>query len=129
VRPRGARLGLPAEGAGSVATLIRRAGAFAIDAVGSALVAGAFTAPAPPGNWSLLVFVISYVFFTAAFGQTPGMRVLRLRVIRLDSGGALGIVAAVVRTGLLVLLVPALISDSDARGWHDKAAGAVVVNS
>ena len=122
------RLGLPAEGPGSVATLMRRAGAFAVDAVGSALVAGAFTAPVPPGNWSLLVFVISYVFFTAAFGQTPGMRLLRLRVIRLDTGGALGLVSAAVRTGLLVLLIPALIGDADARGLHDKAAGAVVVN-
>ncbi len=123
------RLGLPPEGPGSVATLIRRSGAFAIDALGSALVASAFTAPTPPGNWSLLVFVIVYVFFTAFFGQTPGMRLLRLRVIRLRTGGPIGIVAAVVRTALLVLLIPALITDADARGLHDKAAGAVVANA
>lgn len=126
---RGVRLGLPAEGPGSVATLIRRAGAFAIDALGSALVAGAFTAPTPPGNWSLLVFSITYAFFTAFFGQTPGMRLLRLRVIRLATGGTLGLLPAVIRTALLILLVPALISDADARGLHDKAAGAVVVNA
>ena len=107
---------------------MRRAAAFAVDALGSALVAGAFTAPTPPGNWSLLVFVIEYVFFTGLFGQTPGMRLLRLRVIRLATGGPLGPVPAVVRTGLLILLIPALISDADARGLHDKAAGAVVVN-
>ncbi len=123
------RLGLPADGPGSVATLIRRAGAFAVDAVGSALVAGAFTAPRPPGNWSLLVFVVEYVFFTALFGQTPGMRLLRIRVLQLRTGGPLGLVPAVIRTTLLVLLVPALITDADARGLHDKAAGAVVVNA
>lgn len=126
---RGVRLGLTADGPGSVATLMRRAGAFAVDALGSALVAGAFTAPAPPGNWSLLVFVIEYVFFTAFFAQTPGMRLLRLRVVRLDTGGPLGIIGAVVRTALLVLLIPALISDVDARGMHDRAAGSVVVNA
>ncbi len=108
---------------------MRRAGAFAVDAIGSALVAGAFTAPQAPRNWSLLVFVVSYIFFTAAFGQTPGMRLLRLRVVRLDTGGPLGIIPAVIRTALLVLLVPALISDSDARGLHDKAVRAVVVNA
>ena len=128
-QPRGARLGLPADGPGSVATLIRRSAAFAVDAIGSALIAGLFTAPELPRNWSLLVFVVVYVVFTAAFGQTPGMRLLRLRVVRLDTGGPLGVPRAVVRTALLVLLVPALLSDRDSRGLHDKAAGAVVVNA
>jgi uncharacterized RDD family membrane protein YckC len=128
-RPRGVRLGLPSEGTGSVATIGRRAAAFAVDSLGSALVAGAFTAPDLPRNWSLLVFCIEYVFFTAIFGQTPGMRLLRLRVIRLDTGRPLGVWRALVRTGLLVLLVPALITDRDRRGLHDKATGAVVVDA
>ena len=127
--PRGVRLGRPAEGTGSVATMGRRAAAFAVDSLGSALVAGAFTAPALPRNWSLLVFCIEYVFFTAVFGQTPGMRLLGLRVIRLDTAGPLGMWRAVVRTGLLVLLVPALITDRDGRGLHDKTTGAAVVNA
>ncbi len=125
--PRGARLGLPTEGAGSAASLGRRCGAFAIDALGSALVAGVFTAPAAPRNWSLLVFVLEYLVFTGLFGQTPGMRLCRLRVVRLDSGRPLGLWRALVRTLLLVALVPALISDRDGRGLHDKAVQSVVV--
>lgn len=125
----GVRLGLPPTGRGAVAGLGRRAAAFAVDAVASALVAGAFTAPAAPRNWSLLVFSLEYVFFTAAFGQTPGMRLLRLRVVRLGTGGPLGGWNALVRTALLVLLVPALITDRDWRGMHDRAAGAAVVNA
>jgi uncharacterized RDD family membrane protein YckC len=98
-------------------------------AFASALVAAAFTAPAAPRNWSLLVFFVEYVFFTGFFGETPGMRVFRLHVIRLDSGRPLGLVGAVLRTVLLVLLVPALITDRDRRGLHDKLVSAVVVNA
>lgn len=125
--PRGVRLGLPADGPGSVATIGRRVAAFAVDALGSALVAGLFTAPELPRNWSLLVFSIEYVFFCALFGQTPGMRLLGIRVLRLDNGRPLGVWRALVRTALLVALVPALITNRDSRGLHDLATGAVVV--
>ena len=129
IGPRGVRLGLPADGAGSIASLARRSAAFAADAFGSALVAAAFTAPAAPRNWSLLVFIVEYLLFTSMFGQTPGMRLLRLRIIRLDTGRPLGLIRAVVRLTLLVLLAPALITDRDGRGLHDKAAAAAVVNA
>ncbi len=56
-RVRGASLGLPREGPGSLAGFGSRVGAFCVDALGSALVAGLFTAPQPPGNWSLAAFV------------------------------------------------------------------------
>lgn len=125
---RGLRLGLPPTGAGSVASFGRRFVAFMADSLGSGLVAGAFTAPELPRNWSLLVFCICYVFFGAFFGQTPGMRLMRVRVLRLDTGGPLGLWRALVRTALLVALVPALITDRDGRGLHDKATTAVVVN-
>lgn len=105
----------------------RRALAFMVDSLGSALVAGAFTAPDLPRNWSLLVFCSVYVFFGAFFGQTPGMRLLGISVVRLDTGGPLGVWRALVRTALLVALVPALITNRDRRGLHDLATGAVVV--
>ncbi|PZS27383.1 MAG: transporter [Pseudonocardiales bacterium] len=127
--PRGVRIGLPADGPGSVATIGRRVAAFAVDSFGSALVAGAFTAPDLPRNWSLLVFVVEYVFFTALFGQTPGMRLLGIRVVRLDTGRPLGVWRALVRIALLVALIPALITNRDGRGLHDLATGAVVVNA
>jgi len=100
-----------------------------VDSFGSALVAGAFTAPDLPRNWSLLVFVVEYVFFTALFGQTPGMRLLGIRVVRLDTGRPLGVWRALVRIALLVALIPALITNRDGRGLHDLATGAVVVNA
>jgi uncharacterized RDD family membrane protein YckC len=125
----GERLGLPEEGVASVAPVGRRIAAFAVDALGSALVAGLFTLPDPPGNVSLLVFFVVYVLFTSLLGQTPGMYVTGLRVVRIDTRGPLGIVRALIRTVLLCLLIPALIWDRDNRGLHDKASAAVVVRA
>jgi uncharacterized RDD family membrane protein YckC len=124
---RGQRLGLPATGPGSLASAGRRLAAFGVDAVLSALVAGLFTAPELPRNWSLVVFFAQYVLFTWAFGQTPGMRLAGLRVIRVDRPARVGVWRSVVRSFLLTLLVPALIWDSDSRGLHDRVADTAVV--
>jgi uncharacterized RDD family membrane protein YckC len=126
-RPRGASLGLPAEGAGSLAAFSTRIGAFLVDSFAAALVAGLFTAPELPGNWSLLSFVVITVVALVVAGQTPGMRLLSLRLAHPRPGERLALWRAVVRTGLLVLLVPALIVDADGRGLHDRLTGTAVV--
>src|SRR3954468_8177157 len=115
-RVRGASLGLPADGAGSLAGFGTRAAAFLVDAFGAALVAGLFTAPHLPGNWSLLAFGVLTVVTLVAFGQTPGMRVLALRLAHPQAGRRLAPWRGVVRTALLMLLVPALVVDADGRG-------------
>jgi uncharacterized RDD family membrane protein YckC len=126
-RPRGAALGLPADGPGSLASFGSRIGAFLVDAVASALVAGLVTAPALPGNWSLLPFGLITVGTLVAFGQTPGMRLLGLRLAHPRAGERLALWRAVVRTGLLMLLVPALVVDADGRGLHDRLTDTAVV--
>jgi uncharacterized RDD family membrane protein YckC len=126
-RVRGAALGLPADGPGSLAGFGQRLGAFAVDAVAAAFVAGLVTAPEFPGNWSLLSFVLITVVFLVATGQTPGMRLLGLRLAHPRPGGRLALWRAVVRTGLLALLVPALVVDADGRGLHDRLTDTAVV--
>ncbi|TFV54268.1 RDD family protein [Geodermatophilus sp. DF01-2] len=126
-RRRGAALGLPAEGPGSLATFSSRVGAFLVDAVTAALVAGLFTAPELPGNWSLLSFGLITVVTLVVFGQTPGMRLLGLRLAHPRSGQRLAPWRAVVRTALLMLLVPALVVDADGRGLHDRLTDTAVV--
>jgi uncharacterized RDD family membrane protein YckC len=126
-RPRGAALGLPADGPGSLASFGSRIGAFLVDAVASALLAGLVTAPSLPGNWSLLPFGLITVGTLVAFGQTPGMRVLGLRLAHPRAGERLALWRAVVRTGLLMLLVPALVVDADGRGLHDRLTDTAVV--
>jgi uncharacterized RDD family membrane protein YckC len=75
-----------------------------------------------------LVFGVEVFVLTAFGGASAGQRLLRLRVVRLD-GRPVGLGTSFVRTALVLLLVPALITDSDGRGLHDKAAGTVLLRS
>jgi uncharacterized RDD family membrane protein YckC len=125
-RRRGASLGLPDHGPGSLASFGTRMVAFFVDALASALIAGLFVAGLP-GNWSLLVFAVVTVGTLIVFGQTPGMRLLGLRLAHPRAGERLAPWRAVVRTGLLILLVPALVVDADGRGLHDRLTDTAVV--
>jgi uncharacterized RDD family membrane protein YckC len=126
-RVRGAALGLPAEGPGSLATFGSRVGAFLLDSLASILVAGLFTAPRLPESWSLLAFALITVVTLVLFGQTPGMRLVGLRLAHPRPGARLALWRAVVRTALLCLLVPALVVDADGRGMHDRLTDTAVV--
>ena len=126
-RVRGASLGLPAEGPGSLASFGARVAAFLVDAVAAALLAGLVTAPDLPGNWSLLAFAVLTVVTLVAVGQTPGMRLLGLRLAHPHPGRRLAPWRGVVRTALLVLLVPALVVDANGRGLHDRLTDTAVV--
>lgn len=126
-RPRGASLGLPSDGPGSLAAFSTRAGAFLLDSLAAALVAGLFTAPDLPGNWSLVSFGLITVVSLVVAGQTPGMRLLGLRLAHPRPGARLAVWRGVVRTALLMLLVPALLVDADGRGLHDRLTGTAVV--
>ena len=126
-RRRGALLGLPAAGPGSLAGFGRRAVAYLVDAVAAALVAGLVTAPQAPRLWSLVSFGLITVVFLVLTGQTPGMRLLGLRLAHPRPGQRLAAWRAVVRTALLVLLLPALVVDSDGRGLHDRLTDTAVV--
>jgi uncharacterized RDD family membrane protein YckC len=121
------RVELPEEGPGSLAPTGRRVLGFLVDVILSALVASAFTAPSLPRNTSLLVFGLEYLVFSAVTGQTPGMFVTRLRIVRIDQAAALGPVRALIRTVLLMLLIPALIWDRNGRGLHDRYSQSAVV--
>jgi uncharacterized RDD family membrane protein YckC len=118
---------LPASGPGSLAGFGRRAVAYLVDAVASAFVAGLVTAPEAPRLWSLVSFGLITVVFLLLAGQTPGMRLLGLRLAHPRPGERLAPWRAVVRTALLMLLVPALVVDSDGRGLHDRLTDTAVV--
>jgi uncharacterized RDD family membrane protein YckC len=75
--------------------------------------------------WTYPIFAAEVYLLTAAGGFTVGMRLLGLRVLRLD-GKPVGFGWALVRTVLLLAVIPAVITDSDRRGLHDRAANTVV---
>jgi uncharacterized RDD family membrane protein YckC len=126
-RARGAALGLPASGPGSLAPFGRRVGQYLLDAVAAGLVTALFTAPEAPRLWSLLTFGVMTVVFLLLTGQTPGMRLLGLRLAHPHPDQRVAPWRAVVRTALLVALLPALVVDSDGRGLHDRLTDTAVV--
>ena len=132
----GERLGLPREGTGSIARLGRRVGALAIDLVSATLISYAFfgyTDPvtdlrfADPIAANVAFFAIQVVFIPT-IGGSPGHRLLGMRLMRVD-GAWTGVWRPLVRTVLLMLVIPAVIWDSDQRGLHDKAASTVLVRT
>jgi uncharacterized RDD family membrane protein YckC len=111
---------------GVLATLNQRFGALLVDWLLCLLITWPFGRPGWTGMWALLVLVAEYVFFVGLFGQTPGMRLLGIRCLSAISGKTLGAPRALLRSLLLVLVIPALIMDDYGRGLHDRAAGSVV---
>ncbi|MET9413500.1 RDD family protein [Streptomyces klenkii] len=126
---RGERLGLPADGPGSIAPLGRRLGAVFIDWALCMLIAYAFLADGKPqqaGNWALLIFFVLSVVTVGTVGCTPGKRLLGLRVVA-EGGGRLSLPRVLFRSVLLAVVIPAVIWDRDTRGLHDRLARAVQV--
>lgn len=103
--------------------------AFLVDLALSVLVASAFAAPHLPGNVSLIVFAAEYVVFSAVLSQTPGMFLCRIMLVRLDRRAAVGPLRAVIRTALLILLIPAVFIDGNGRGMHDRLSQTAVVRA
>jgi uncharacterized RDD family membrane protein YckC len=123
------RTGLPESGPGSIAPAAPRLGAFLVDVILSSLVAALFTAPELPRNRSLLVFAVLYFGFTVLVQQTPGMRLLKLRVVRTDRPVPVGVWRAAVRTVGVILLVPAVLRTADGRAVHDRLTQTAVVRA
>jgi len=120
----GERLGLPETGAGSIGRAGRRIGALAIDWACATVISIAFFAY--DGWATMAVFALVQIVFLPLLGGSPGHRIVGLRLIRVD-GAWVGLWRPVVRTLLLVLVIPAVIWDADHRGLHDKAAGTILV--
>ena len=129
----GQRLGLPLSGRGSVAGWGQRFGAVFIDWFVALGVSMAIAGPPEPGNKglnvvTLAVFAMEYVVLLLAAGRTIGMAVAGFQVLPIGRA-RLGLLPVLVRTALLVLVVPAVIYDRDRRGLHDRAARTVTVRS
>lgn len=105
-----------------------RLGALVIDWVLCLLIASLYATPAEKSWPAVLVLVMANTFFLGLFGQTPGMRLLRVRCISYPDGGVLGLGRGLLRAVLLALFVPAIILNSQGRGLHDRAAGSMVVS-
>lgn len=122
----GERLGLPEKGPRSVARVGRRLAALAIDWALAGALSAVFFGYAP---WATLgMFAAMQLAFIPTLGGSVGHRVAGLTVIALDGGGV-GVWRPMVRTVLLALVIPALVWDSDQRGFHDTIAGTAILRA
>jgi hypothetical protein len=119
----GQRFGLPEHGPGSVASMGRRLLALIIDWLLCMVIAYWLT---HSQFWTIAVFAVEDYVLTALTGSTVGQRLLGIRVIRTD-GSLVGLRWALVRTAILLTVVPPLLTDRDLRGLHDRAADTIVV--
>ena len=128
----GERLGLPAEGSGSIARQGRRAAALVIDwliAYGLAAL-GLTLGVLSMRMLSTAVLVIWFLLGVAAvrlYGFTPGQYALGLRVASVDNRLHVGLGRAAVRGLLVALVIPALFTDGDGRGFQDRLTATAVV--
>ena len=128
----GEQLGLPQSGPGSLARMDRRLGALVVDwliAYGLAglgmslgLVSMPFLSTAVLGVWFTLG-----VISVRLFGFTPGQYLLGLRVASVDNRVYVGTGRAIGRGLLIALVIPALFTDADGRGFQDRLTATAVV--
>ncbi|MGF1648197.1 MAG: RDD family protein [Kineosporiaceae bacterium] len=104
--------------------LLRRVGALAVDWAAALAIAALLPWDSP--LLPLAVFAVEQVLLVGTVGHALGHRLFGLHVQRVGGGDA-GPVAALIRTALLVAVVPAVITDADGRGLHDRAAGTGIV--
>jgi uncharacterized RDD family membrane protein YckC len=106
----------------------RRFGGLLIDWALCTLVASLLVDDLRANPWPQLgVFVLVHALFVGLFGQTPGMWLARIRCVSIADGGAVGLPRAALRAILLALVIPAVISDGDGRGLHDRAAHSIMI--
>ncbi|AUZ36575.1 RDD family protein [Arthrobacter sp. PGP41] len=120
----GERLGLPESGPGSIARAGRRIAAITIDWTVALLISNfAFAGDA----WATLaIFAVEQTLLVGTLGYSIGHRAVGIHVVR-AGGAAPGPLAALVRSLLLCLVIPAVIFDPDHRGLHDKAMNTLLV--
>lgn len=130
----GKLLGLPKDGAGSVAPLAPRLLALLIDwclCWGiAALISSQTDALGDVATGTMIVFILWRVITVWLFAQSPGHAILGIGVARVDdTEKRVGLVRAIVRTILTVFLFPPIIQDTDSRGMHDRATGTAVIRT
>lgn len=127
----GERLGLPEDGSGSIARVGRRVIALFLDWGIALIPTYAFFGDAPSTVFSLItltIFAVLQIVFIPTIGGSIGHRICGMRVVALN-GEWVGLWRPVVRTLLLVLVIPVLVWDSDQRAFHDKIAGTVLIRA
>jgi uncharacterized RDD family membrane protein YckC len=84
----------------------------------------------------LVIYFLYFPYFWARDGQTPGMKVMHIKVVRDEDGGPIGMTTGFVRLfgyfvsgAIFYLGFIWILIDKRKRGWHDLIAGTCVVEA
>ena len=77
---------------------------------------------------TLLVFAIEVTLFTWMMGSSFGQRIVGIRVRDLVKDSNPTLVQSLIRTLLIVVLIPPLLADAEGRGLHDRIAKTKITN-
>jgi uncharacterized RDD family membrane protein YckC len=125
---------------GEKASLVTRLIALIIDGIILAIIYGllaALTGRAELGGIASFIVGVIYqwYFLTTQNGQTPGKRVMGIRVVKVN-GAPLTAADVIIRyVGYYINSVVVMLGwiwaifDADKQGWHDKLAGTYVVTA
>lgn len=76
-----------------------------------------------------LVFTAQYLIFAALGGATPGHRIMGLKIVRFSDGQMPTPIQALIRTGLLVIILTAITFDQNGRGINERLSNTVLVRT
>ncbi len=133
----GKALGLPETGPGSLARFGRRFSALLVDwlicyGLGTlSVVFGGVSEYEYQYVWhgtpAVIAWVVVGTVSVRLFGFTPGQYALGLRVVSVGRSPYVGLGRAFVRMLLVLLAVPALLTDADGRGLQDRLTNTAVL--
>ncbi len=76
-----------------------------------------------------LTFTAQYLLFAALGGATPGHRIVGLKIVRFSDGAMPTPLQALIRTGLLVLIITAITFDQNGRGINERLSNTVLIRT
>lgn len=77
----------------------------------------------------LTIFFAQYLLFASLGGATPGHRIVGLKIVRFSDGALPTPVQALIRTGLLVIVITAITFDQNGRGINERLSDTVLVRT
>ena len=109
------------------AGLWRRLFALCLDWLASSLVARLLVSEQQLSGWvTLAIFFLEVTLFTILLGGSAGQVVAGIRVVDIDTGMKIGVLAAFIRSALICLVVPPILS-INGRGLHDRAVRSIAI--
>jgi hypothetical protein len=101
----------------------RKAQAITIDWIGSLFVAALLS----DRSWTLLIFFLQVAIMTALTGASAGQRLRGIRIIDVNTLQNIAPLGALIRTFLILLVIPAVVQTRQGRGLHDLATKSAAV--